>query len=307
MRVFREIRDMGMLRAIFVMAAIVPLVALFLYHRLSTVQSFDYAVFGVLFLLTFIIHRNRKDYYFLSKLSYPPAYIFFAEYLVFSSPVLVLSAVFGQYLQVLIYIVLLLALCFVKPSRKKTKTKYNAWVKHIPAAMFEWQSGFRANMPVIVFFYCLGLAGIFNIWISAVSIALLLQIFSTFYSINESQKILAAPEQNAEVFLRCKLTQHVKYWTLFLLPLFLVAFVHYEYWAFILAAFAASVNLQVFAILAKYAYYRPVSTGVLSQIVVPTAWLCSVILPVSVLVFFGNFFVYRKAKNNLKYYLNAYN
>jgi hypothetical protein len=306
MQVFREIRDMGMFRAVFILAAIVPLLALFLYRRLPE-QGYDYAIPGVALLLIFIIHRNRKDYFFLSKLSISPVYIFFVEYLVFFAPLLVLFSIFGQYLQALIYLVLLLVVCLVKLSHKRAKSKtYHAWIKHVPAAMFEWQSGVRVNLPAIIFLYGLGLAGIYSIWLSAVSIALLSLIFCAFYGANESLKILSAPERNAENFLICKLVQHVKCWTLFLLPLFLVAFVDYQYWMYILVAFVASVNLHVFAILTKYAYYRPVSTGMLSQIIVPLAWLCSVMLPLSVFVLLTNIVVCVKAKNNLKYYLNAY-
>jgi hypothetical protein len=222
-------------------------------------------------------------------------------------PFPVLMVIFGQYVQALEYVVLLLAMCFVKPSPQGAKTKtYHIWVKYIPVAMFEWRSGVRINFPAIILFYGLGIAGIYNIWLSIVSLVLLSLTFCTFYTANESQKILVASEQSAEVFLRCKLVQHVKYWALFLLPLLLIAFVHYQYGMFILAAFALTVNLLAFAIFTKYAYYRPASTGILSQIVVALAWLCSVIFPLSVFVLMTNIVLYFKAKNNLKYYLNAY-
>jgi len=297
---------MGMLRAVFLLAVIVPLLALFLYRRLS-VQGYDYVILGIALLLIFIIHHNRKDYFFLSKLSNPPAWIFFVEYFVFSAPLLVSLLFFGLYAQALMYVVLLSVICFVKPSPKGAKTKtYNALVKHIPVAIFEWRSGIRMNLPAIFLFYSLGLAGIFSIWLSAASLAFLSLTFCTFYGAYESQKILIASEQNADVLLRFKIGQHVKYWSLMLLPLLLVAFVHYQYWMFILAAFAAAVNLLIFAILAKYAYYRPASTSVLSQFVSSLAWLCSIILPLSIFVFLINIVLYFKAKHNLNYYLNAY-
>ena len=304
MQIFREIRDMGMLRAVFLLAVIAPLLTLFIYRRLP-VQGYEYAIPGMALLVVFIIHRNRKDYFFLSKMSNPPVWVFFVEYFVFSVPLLVLMSVFGLHIQALMYLVLLSAICLIKPLPKGTKTKYGAWVKHIPAAMFEWRSGIRVNLPAILFFYGLGIAGIYSIWLSVASIILLSLTFAAFYGANESQKILAASEQSADVFLQCKIGQHTKYWVLFLLPLLLVASAHYQYWTFILAAFAAALNLLIFAILAKYAYYRPASTGVLSQFVVSMAWLFSVILPLSILVFLTNIVLYFKAKNNLNYYLNA--
>jgi len=305
LQIFREIRDMGMLRAVFLIAGIAPLLALFLYRRLSASEQV-YAILGAALLFTFLIHHSRKDYFFLSKVLNPLVWIFFVEYLVFSMPLLVLLFVVGQYLQALMYIGLLSVICFVKPSPKGAKNKtYNAWMKHIPVVMFEWRSGIRTSLPAILPFYGLGLAGIFNIWLSAVSLALLSMIFCTFYGANESQKILIAPERSADIFLRHKIRQHVKYWALFLLPLLLVAFVHYQYWMFILAAFAAAVSLLMFAILVKYAYYRPASNGTLPQFVSLLAWLCSIILPLSIFVFLINIVLYFKAKHNLNYYLNA--
>ncbi len=305
LQAYREIRDMGMLRAVFLMAAIVPLLALFIYRRLP-VQGYNYAIPGIALLLIFMIHRGRKDYSFLSKLS-NPVWIFFAEYLVFSVPLLVLLVIFTQHVQALIYAALLLGICFVEPSPKGVKVKtYDMWMKHIPAGMFEWRSGVRVSLPGIILFYVLGLAGVFNIWLSVASLILLSLTFGTFYGANESQKMLVASELNAGDFLRCKIGQHLKYWVLFLLPLFTVALMHYQYWLYILAAFVAAINLLVFAILAKYAFYRPASTGGLSQIISSLAWLCSIILPLSVLVFITNIVLYFKAKHNLNYYLDAY-
>jgi hypothetical protein len=117
---------------------------------------------------------------------------------------------------------------------------------------------------------------------------------------------LAASESGAGDFLRHKIGQHVKYWILFLLPLFAAALIHYQYRVYILVAFVAAVNLLVCAILAKYAFYRPASTGGLSQIISSLAWLCSIILPLSVPVFIVNIVLYFKAKHNLNYYLDAY-
>jgi len=296
---------MGLFRAIVIFAALLPLLFLYIYNRLQ-VPDYEYFISCFLLLVVFFIHRNRKDSLFLSKLLNPPVWIFFVEYFVFLLPFLLLLCFFGFYLKILIFIALLLVICFVKPSPKVQKTtKYNFFTKYIPVTMFEWRSGIRVNLPAIVFFYCLGLVGIYEIWFSAVSIALLSITFCTFYGANESQKILIASENSAGVLLRCKIKQHVKYWSLILLPFFLISIIYYEYWFFILAVFAATVNLLIFAILAKYAYYRPASNGVLSQLISLFAWLCSIALPLSILVFFTNIFLYFKAKQNINYYLNA--
>ncbi len=224
---FREIRDMGMLRAVFFMVILLPILVLFLYRQLP-LQDYNYGIPGVFLLLVYMIHRGRKDYFFLSKLLNPPAWIYFAEYFVFSIPFLVLLVVCRQYIPALAYVALLFPVCLVVPSPKGAKA-YNAWIQYIPAGMFEWQSGFRASLPVVIPFYALGLGGIYNIWFVAASVILLSLTIGSFYGVNESHKILAAAELDAGSFLKSKLVRHIKYWALFLSPLLLIAFLHYRH------------------------------------------------------------------------------
>ena len=68
LQAFREIRNMGTIRAVFLMVAIIPLLTLFIYRKLPT-PGYNYLIPGIVLLLVFMIHRSRKDYFFLSKLS----------------------------------------------------------------------------------------------------------------------------------------------------------------------------------------------------------------------------------------------
>ncbi len=305
-QLFRAICQIGIARVIFVVAVLLLLTA-FLYQQLS-VPVYNYAIPGITLLLVCMIHRGRKDDRFLFKISNAPVWVCFVEYLVFSIPFIAMLLICRQYIQALLYVVLLFPICCTTPSFKSLKgtNTYNKWIKHIPARMFEWKSGFRTSMFAIILLYTLGLAGCYNIWFSAVAVAALCLIIGSFYGENEPLKILATAEQSTFNFLKNKILQHIKYWILFLLPLFLIALTRTVYWPYILAAFVATLNLTIFTILSKYAFYRPATSAGLSQFINAMAWLCTVMLPFSVFVFFVNIFLFFKAKHNLNNYLDAY-
>ncbi len=297
---------MGLFRAIILLMVLVPGLTLFLYQKLPD-PRYAYASVGIALLFILMIHRSRKDYRFLAKVSAIPTLTIFTEYLAFSIPFLALLVVSRQYLPILSYIVLLFPVCFIAPSSKNTRERtYSRFVKYIPPGMFEWQSGFRGSLLAITLLYAVGLAGIYRIWLAAVSVGLLMMTFLTFYAENESRQILCASEQSVGDFLKSKLFRHVGYWTIFLLPIFATALVHYEYAPYTLAAFAAVINLAVFAVLLKYAFYRPAASVGISQLIGAFAGLCTIILPLSVVVFVTNIILFFKAKQNLTYYLDAY-
>ncbi len=306
MQLYRGTRDIGLFRMLFILAVCFPMLVLFL-HRYLVVTQYSYAIAGLVLLLVFMVHRSRKDYNFLSKLSYSsPEWMYYIEYIVFSLPFLILLIICKQYVPALLYVLLLLSVCFIIPSSKEAKSRlYTGVIRCIPAGMFEWQSGFRNTFPAIVLFYALGIVEIYQIWFAAVALILLAMIFISFYYGNESRQMLVASGQTPAKFLMYKLLRHVKYWILFLSPLFLLSFIHYEYWLYILIAFVAAINLLAFAILLKYAFYRPATVSGISSMIGTLAWLCSIILPFSVFVFAANIVLFVKATRNLNQYLSS--
>jgi hypothetical protein len=184
---------------------------------------------------------------------------------------------------------------------------YSTLIKYIPSGLFEWQSGFRKNMIAIILFYALGILGIYKIWFSAISVFLLIMILCSFYSEYEPRKILETSELNASKFIKAKLIRHIKYLILFIFPIFLLSFIHYEYWSYIVISFFVVINLQVSAILLKYAYYYPNVISGTHQLIGSIILLFSIILPISIIILFLNFLLYNKAVRNLNNYLNAYN
>jgi len=296
---------MGLFRAIVLLLIIVPFLFVFLYNRLQ-IPNYNYIITGTLLFLVFMIHRRRKDYNFLYKLAKHPELTYYAEYLIFSVPLLIVYLLAKQYFHILIYMILLMTISFTFPL-PKTNRVYSAIIKYIPSVLFEWQSGFRKNLIPIILFYVLGLLGIYKIWFSGISVFLLIMFICSFYSECEPRKILEASELSASKFIQTKLIRHVKYLILFILPIFMLSFIHYDYWLYIIICFFVVINLQVGAILLKYAYYKPNVVSGTHQMFGSIMLILSPILLISIVFLIFNIILYNKALQNLNSYLNAYN
>lgn len=304
-QIYRGIVDIGLVRAIIIMLVFVPFIFLFIYNKLQT-TNYNYIITGVALLLVFIIHRKRKDYNFIFKVSKYPVLTYYLEYLFFSIPLILIFICAKQYLHIVIYTILLIAISFSIPTSKTNKA-YLSIIKYIPSGMFEIQSGVRKNIFPFIIFYIFGLLGFMNIWFSAISVFILIMIICSFYSECESRKLIEASELDASKFIKKKLKRHIKYLIFFMLPIFLVSLVHYEYWLYIIACFLIVINLQIGAILLKYAYYRPNIISGTHQLLGSIILLLSVILPVSIIFLFLNVLLYNKSVQNLNSYLNVYN
>lgn len=304
-QIYKGIKDIGLFRAIVLIIVLIPLLFVFLYKRLQ-IPNYNHIITGVALFLVFMIHRRRKDYYFLFKLSKHPGLTYYIEYLFFSIPLIIIYLFANQYFHILGFILLLILISYTIPNAK-TNRIYLSIIKYVPAGLFEWQSGFRKNLIPTILFYIFGLLGVYKIWFSAISVFLLIMLICSFYSECEPRKLLDATELNASSFIKNKLFRHVKYLILFILPIFALSFVHYEYWLYIIVSFLVVINLQVGAILLKYAYYNPNILSGTHQLLGSIILLLSVILPVSIIFLFLNIILYYKSIRNLNNYLNAYN
>jgi hypothetical protein len=257
-------------------------------------------------MIVLVIHRNRKDYNFLSKISERLFLTFLSEYIIFSIPFLTMLLITGQYSHFVITIIALTGISFLVPKSGSVRV-YSLVIDHIPDRLFEWQSGFRRNMIPIIIFYAIGLFGIYRIWFSAISVFFLTLIVCSFYSECEPRKILEAQELNASMFIREKIISHIKAMIVFILPVFIISLIHFEYRMYISISFLVVINLLIGAILLKYAYYNPGITSGAHQFIGSIAILVSVILPVSVIFLFANMMLYQKSISHLNQYLNGYN
>jgi hypothetical protein len=156
-------------------------------------------------------------------------------------------------------LLLLIFICIIPYVNVVTKQeKYNAFIKFIPASLFEWKSGVRKVFWPFVLLY---LAAIASSWFKILPLILmwlLTTLMMSFYDENESMVILGEYENNHTAFIKKKIVEHVKILMIMYVPLLIVnVLFNPDYLLIVLLFLAAQITLLVFAITTKYMNYVP--------------------------------------------------
>jgi hypothetical protein len=298
LQLYRNSGDIGIFRALFLLLFLLPLLVLFLVQRIA-VHPWPLVIPAAIVYIIWLIHSRRKDYHLLACILTHPRRVFVAEYLLFTSPVIVLLFLKGLFLHALALMVTLTAISFFVPSRSSI-SGHVIKLNFLPSGMFEWQGGIRKNLVALLFFYIPGFFGFFHPGFSAFSALMVTLIFTSFYSEYESRNMLCSGNPGPGRFLLKKILSHVGSYALVMVPLFVIALITPGFQLITLGYFLALLNLMVFSILLKYYQYRPSSFSGAHQVLVTMACLISVILPVALLVALFNLFLAAGARNNLK-------
>ena len=302
LQLYRGAGDIGLFRFLFLAVVIFPLIAIFLVQKIA-VHPWPFILPGLVVYIIWLIHGKRKDYHFLVASERPPRLVFLGEYLLFTIPVTTLLLSAALYIHALFFCTVLVLIALIVPLRQQNFSR-TMKLQMIPSGMFEWQSGIRKNLVILVLFYLPGLFGFYQVWLSAVSLLFLTMIFISFYSEYEPRNMLSASNCASGQFLARKVLKHTGRFALLLLPLFLIALIHNDYRWISLGYFLASLNLLVFSILLKYYQYRPSAYSGAHQVLTSLACIISVILPVASLLVVFNIFLAAGACRNLKSYLD---
>lgn len=300
----RELQLVGFFKSMLLLLVLLPLFGFYIFKQLDKPGINSAIVAGAAFLI-FMIHSRRKDHNFLSKLTDSPFRIYLTEYLLLSSPFLLLLLLKALYIQVLAFALALAIISATIPKPRKEYT-YHVITKLIPDKIFEFRSGIRKNLIALILIYAIGLLGLLNIWFVAASAFFLALVISTFYSECEPVKILEAREKTPKQFLTSKLLEHSKLILISLLPLLLIACFHHEQILWIFIVLLVILNFLIASILLKYAYYIPGNTSGSHQFFCSVLLMASIILPFSILIMVLNIVLFNKSVRNLNQYLHAY-
>ncbi len=305
LQLYRGSGDLGLFRALLVMVVFLPMLALFLVQHIS-IHPWTLAIPAVVLYIIWLVHTNRRDYRFLLAVTASPRKVFLAEYFLFTLPVMVLMLWAQIYLHALVFCCLVILITFTVPSVSVTSTR-TMKLPVILTGMFEWQSGIRKNMVVLVIFYLTGLFGFYHIGFSAGSLLFLSMIFVSFYSEYEPRNILLTGATNPLRFLAGKLAIHIGFFALLMSPIFFIALINNEFRWISAGYFLASINLLVFSILLKYYHYRPGAYSGSHQMLTSLACFISVILPAAAVIALLNLYLAAGAHRNLKLYMDDRN
>lgn len=258
--------------------------------------------------LIFGFHLSRKDKKFLSSIVSSTFRIYFAEYLLLSSPFILMACFFFRFDYAIYQILGVFLIAFFDVSFGFKEQNFNTFLlKLIPAHCFELKSGFRKNFWLCSFFYVLSL--IFSFLLASVPLMLLFlaAIFYSFYQKSEPRLFLEACALPPKKFLAHKLTSSIFVFIALHIPLLgLFAIFHSQYFFIILAEFMITLNGLILIIFLKYAMYAPERNLSANAIFIGLA-LGSIFMPFLIpVISVMSFVYYKKAIQNLTQYLDAY-
>jgi len=304
-QIYRSLGAIGLFRALLLVVVLVPLLVLFLVQRVA-VYPWSWGIPLVALVIIRVLHTRRKDYLLLQSLLPGVRTFLFAEYGIFSLPLMILMVAASLYLQVIVFLAGLALIAFTKPDSVTVNGK-TFRLSMVPKGMFEWQSGIRKNMLPLLVFYLPGLFGFYQLWLSGLSFLVITVVVVSFYSEYEPLNMLCAYEGNSTSFLVAKIFSHAGFFGLMMIPVLIPALISGQYPLIVAGYYLASLNLVTFSILLKYYQYRPAGFSGAHQLLTMLACFISVILPVAFITMIVNVLLAIGARKNLKPYLDVTN
>lgn len=297
----RELRSLGLY--ILVLTGIAFYLIFVLFRQFEKGEHAYYIICLMAFICV-ALQVYRKDKLFIYKHIENPYLQIFSEYVALTLPFTVTAILTRSW----IYYPMLLGFLFCIPHfkislRKKALFKNLSLV--IPAASFEWISGFRKNFIFLSGLYLLATAfcwfrilPLFLLWFLTVTII-------SFYNECESLQVLRESGKPSGKYLLNKLIRSNLYIIILYTPLIIINTIfNTEFLLFNLLFIPVQLSLLCFAICMKYSSYSPNKMQTGNSILLITIALFSslpYLLPVPILLSFVYFY---KARNNLNYYLN---
>lgn len=304
-QVSRAIQGLGMLRFIFLLAVAV-FIAFVLFIQTSGTPNSFYASGGYLAIIAFI-HAKRLDKRFLKIHFGNFRQIMMMEYLLLMIPLFFCLIYHKQWIAVIAVPVLTLLLVNID-FRPRQKSLNTALQKLIPSDCFEWKSGVRKSLYLIISLWIIGLGTSFFIGSVPIVLFLLGILPWSFYEKGEPVQMILAYEKGTTEFIIFKIKRQSSLFTILAVPL-IVAFLffHPEKWYIPVAEYIIILTTYIYVILTKYAFYQPNNKsngaqafeligaiGMILPFFIPVVWLLSIRF-------------YFKSRKNLNFYLNDYN
>ncbi|MDW7695963.1 hypothetical protein R9C00_25825 [Flammeovirgaceae bacterium SG7u.111] len=203
------------------------------------------------------LHLYRPDKAFLNSFGQSTKWVFWAEYLLLSFPILLIASLTAYWWAAIIYVVIVGLLSLLKWTPRQLKT-FTLPLRIIPAEAFEWKSGLRLGISHLVSIYLF----VIILMPSPYFFPLLLLggclVCTNFYFECEPLIMLRATEVSSGKFLFHKIGMAFKlYLLLFSIPTVVYIAMHSEFWFLPLYGAFVGCFLLALAILMKYSLYQP--------------------------------------------------
>jgi len=304
-QIYRITKGIGIIRWAFLMG-LFGFIAYVLFKQTGIFPNSYYSI-GIYMTMIFLFQTNRNDKSFLKIHFNNYKLILLLEYTLLLIPLLICLIYYNYWIltiSVIVFTSLIINLNF-----KLRQKSINSFIqKLIPSNCFEWKSGIRKTLFVIIAFWTIGLFTSF--FIGSVPVVLfILGLFPlSFYDKAEPIQMILSHEMGTNKFLFYKIKMQLTLFTILSFPL-IIAFLifHIDRWYIPIVEFIILSTTHIYLVLTKYAFYKTNSKssgaqafgvigtlGIIMPVFIPLVWLLSIRF-------------YFKSLKNLNFYLNDYN
>lgn len=303
-RIYRIFGEIGLLRAIFLLSIFVALC----WGLFKTILFYQPKHIPLIILVFFItsLHLGRNDKRFIRLAGINRFRLFLVQYLRILAPFIVIFLYANSIFYALALFIFPFLIAPVNFTLQPGKIKA-IHLNFIPPKSFEWKSGIRKNLFILVILYLIIL--ILSAHYIALVAGVIIQglIVTTFYYECEPPFILLAGKRSAGKFLTNKIKESLTIFLVYISPFLVLSMIfHLHYIIFIFTAVIVAFILISFAIALKYALYVPGANLKNNAIIISFITVCfffPFLMPLP-LIFLTVY--YRKAIKNLKNLLYAY-
>ncbi len=316
----RILNELGLFRVI-ILTVMLWLVSFFMYHFTTSAEN-TIASLIIIAILLLSVHTSRKDKPFLKAIIKHPYPIYLSEYLVLMLPIFLIWVFYSNWMGAGILIVVVLMVPFINgnvqsqylgsiikilinPFNLNLNSKFRIRLPFIPTSSFEWISGIRKNILILLPAYLILLTFSFKPYVAVVGLILLSLLISGFYFHGESREFVAFYAKSPGKFILKKIYTNVGQLFVVSAPILIIGLIfQISTWRFLLGALVVSVLIQVITIIFKYGLFEEnanlnrnsiiVSTNILF-VILPAFWPVPIIMGI---------IYYKKALKNLKPYFD---
>jgi hypothetical protein len=263
---------------------------------------------GIWTLLIISIHTKRQDKIFLRINIEFDKLICSTEYSLLSIPIIVCLLIHSQWLPFIGIVFVTLFLGFVKINMRQQKKTLNTCLQqYIPFGMYEWKSGVRQYFYPLIVAWLLGLCTSFFVVGVPVAIFIIGILIIDFYKENESWQMLFSYQKNTTNILYYKIKQHLMFYVITNLPLFILFTIfHFELWYIPAIEFIILLSIHIYVIVLKYSFYSYDRNMVNPAFMIIGIFIGLIPLTTPLLWLFS-IYLFLKARTNLYPYLYDYN
>jgi hypothetical protein len=254
-----------------------------------------------------LVHLRRRDYHFVCMVDEHPWRVFFIDYLLFTTPLLLPLICRGQVIAIAAIVAAYAAISRIQQPYRKT-TKGFPVPSFIPTKAFEVRTLIRRKGWLLALFYLAACAGLPLPYASFIPLWLCIAVLFEGLRDCEPKALLNVYELPPKQFLHDKIRLTVGLYCLATAPICLIyTLLHPTHWPLALTFLTlAALNVMLF-ITSKYALYEPGRKIVSGQISISLSLIAIFVPLLTPLTLFLLIRYYLMAQKTLTPYLYAYN